>query len=584
MNGYAIFGTECFKCDPTCLTCNGELPTDCMACATSKYFIPSDNPCADCNYTSGQCLECDSTCLTCDGASLNNCLSCKAGRYLENSTCSFVAQEFINAAGDITGVTSQIQSVASSAMPMLLVDRSTSAMILVGFLADVGLYKYLNVPFPENFVSFCEQLEGFDPPNIFQYMDSENGGNNPSSTIGKFEFWEVSATLLDNSSFAIARELFTLGIILGLTILVFLFKEFPKIFDLLCKLRGLFMWNMFLSNYFGDFPDFLLNSMIQMRENYVSSAYTKLSFAFAVIIVSSYAVLLMYLRYILNKRNPLWKKPSQRRHSISSTTKQSEEKWVPIPDSLGILVEDFREKSKFARNFILVMLLETFLQILVIFFFQDNGLTQAILYILIVATFFSLSAWKRPYKSKVNMGIFLVNQGSKIVMGIFGAIFGINDKIEFISADLISLMGLVLMLLILIVMGINLLVSLLLVIMSIYERIQEWRSKCKKEHSKEKSTRSEEMNPKKQNFIEEQSPSSSKFEQSSLDLHMDSNVQAHQPEQNDSQVRFRPAPRLIQPVVILEITQRNNESNGHIRERQIENNSVSEIQMFEQAH
>ena len=562
MNGYAIFGTECFKCDPTCLTCNGELPTDCMACATSKYFIPSDNPCADCNYTSGQCLECDSTCLTCDGASPNNCLSCKAGRYLENSTCLFVAQEFINAAGDINGVTSQIQSITSSAMPVMLAERSTRAIMLVGFLADVGLYKYLNVPFPENFVSFCEEMESFDLPNIFEKLDSENGGNNPSSAIGKFEFWEVSATLLDNSSFTILKLLILLGIILWLTLLIFLFKGFPKIFDLLCKLRDLFMWNTFLSNYFGDFPELLLNSMIQLRENYVSSAYANFSFALAVIIVSSYSVLLLYIRYILNKRNPLWKKPSERHRSKSSITKKSAEKWEKIPDSLGILVEDFREKSRFARNFILMMLLEIFLQILVIFFFQDNGLTQAILYIVIVTAFFSLSAWKRPYKSKVNMAIFLVNQGSKIVMGIFAAIFGINDKIEFISADLISLMGLVLMLLILIVMGINLLVSLLLVLVSIYERIQEWRSKCKKGGSKKKS---EEIKTKKHNFMDEQYPSRlSRLELSSLDLHVELNVRERQHNQKENEEQSRTSPRSKQPLMFRKV-HRKKESKRNIR-------------------
>ena len=200
----------------------------------------------------------------------------------------------------MTAVTSQIQSVASSAMPVMLAERSTSAMILVGFLADAGLYKYLNVPFPENFVSFCEQMESFDLPNIFIDMDSGNRGKNPTSIIGKFQFWGVSATLLDNSSFAIAKELLLLAIILGLNILVFILKGFPKISDKVRKVRTQFMWNVFLSNYFGDFTELLLNSMIQMRKNYVSSAYANFSFALAVIIVSSYALLGLYFRYILN--------------------------------------------------------------------------------------------------------------------------------------------------------------------------------------------------------------------------------------------------------------------------------------------
>ena len=212
-------------------------------------------------------------------------------------------------------------------MPMLLVDRSTSAMILVGFLADVGLYKYLNVPFPENFVSFCEQMDSFDAPNIFERMDSENGGDNPISTIGKFELLEVSATLLDNSSFAIFKLMILLGIILGLNLLVFLLKRFPRISDVLCKVRAQFMWNGFLSNYLGDFPDLLLNSMIQLRENYVSGAYANFSFAMAVIIVSTYAVLAVYFIYILNKRHSQWQIAPDSPHSKSTCAIETGQKW-----------------------------------------------------------------------------------------------------------------------------------------------------------------------------------------------------------------------------------------------------------------
>ena len=439
-------------------------------------------------------------------------------------------------------------------MPVMLVERSTSAMILVGFLADVGLYKYLNVPFPENFVSFCEQMETFDPPNIFKNMDSENGGSNPNSIIGKFKFWEISATLLDNSSFAIAKELILLAIILGLNILVFILKGFPKISDKVRKIRTQFMWNGFLSNYLGDCPELLLNSMIQLRENYVSNAYANFSFALAVIIVSSYTVLAIYFRYILNKRHPRLQTISERRHSITTSTKQSYQKWENVPDSLGILVEDFRENKKFARNFILVMLLETFLQILVIFFFQENGLTQAILYVIIVLGFFFLRAWKRPYKSKLQMGILLLNQGSKVVMGIIATLFGMNDKIQFISSELITLMGLILMLLILIVMGINLVVSFLIVIVSFYKRIQEWRSKRKKQQSN-LQVRKTKMNPKTHYFIDEQSPSS--FERSSLDLAVNPNLQARYRHENGNEERRRHAPRLKKSLKSIEVNRNN---------------------------
>ena len=584
VNGYFVSGTECLPCDSTCLTCNGPSSTDCITCAASTYLVPSNNSCVSCNvnsyFISGtQCLQCDSTCLTCNGASSSSCLSCKTGRYLENSTCLFFAQEIIDAAGDITGITSQMQYVASTVMPVMLVERSTSAMILVGFLADVGLYKYLNVPFPENFVSFCEKMDGFEPPNIFENMDSENGGDNPSSTIGKFEFWEVSATLLDNCSFAIAKELITLAIILGLNILVCLLKGFPKHSEAMRKFRTLFMWNVFLSYYLGDFPDLLLNSMIQLRENYVSSGYANFSFALAVIIVVIYALLAIYFLCILNKRQSQWQiAPDNSPHSKSTDTIQSDLIWRKIPDSLGILVEDFRENQRFARNYVLVMLLESFLQILVIFFFQESGLTQAILYIIIVLGFFLLSAWKRPYKSNLNQAIVLVNQGSKVVMGVFGVIFGINEKTQTISEDQINLLGLGLMILILVVVIINLAISFLILIKSFYETIKEkWISRRKKEHSKTKSSRSKEIETTKQNFVDEPS-STLKLPSSSHNLHASSNKQTHQHDHNSREGRFHLRFEPETPITVNEI-HRPHDSKRITINHNFEENSIDEIQM-----
>lgn len=75
------------------------------------------------------------------------------------------------------------------------------------------------------------------------------------SAIGKFQFWEVSTILLDN------------------------LKGQPR--DKFHKLRGIFMWNVCIaiSYFLGDFPEFLLHSMIQLRENHASSAYARFTLA-----------------------------------------------------------------------------------------------------------------------------------------------------------------------------------------------------------------------------------------------------------------------------------------------------------------
>ena len=407
-------------------------------------------------------------------------------------------------------------------MPVMIVERSTSAMMLVGFLADVGLYKYLNVPFPDNFVSFCEQMEPFAFPNIFANMDTVHGGNNLISTIGKFQFWEVSTVLLDNSCFEITKELMMLAIIAVLNILVLLLKGYPKINDKFRKLRGIFMWNVFLSYFLGDFSELLLHSMVQMRENQVSSAYAHFSLALAIIIVSTYVFLACYFRYILNKRIP---------QGTETPKAQSAEQWDKIPENIGIIVEDFHENSKVARNFILIMLLETFLQICVVFFFQDNGLTQAILYTIIEAVYVIVGVCIRPYKSNLQLVILLMNQSSKVGMGIMAIIFGINEIFQFLTSEWVTLLGFMLTLLIIIVIAMNLAISMLIMIISLYERCKEWRSNRKKDVLKSRS-KSANAVLRGNSFIVDQN--SSHPEDVSLDFQNSSNLKEYKHIQNQS--------------------------------------------------
>jgi uncharacterized membrane protein YfhO len=91
-----------------------------------------------------------------------------------------------------------------------------------------------------------------------------------------------------------------------------------------------------------------------------------------------------------------------------------------------------------------------------------------------------LIAWQKPFKSKVQTGILLLNQTTKILMGIMAILLGANDKSQFISSILISLIGYILIALIMIVVGINLLISIAMIIVSIYKMIKVLKSACKK--------------------------------------------------------------------------------------------------------
>ena len=243
-----------------------------------------------------------------------------------------------------------------------------------------------------------------------------------------------------------------------------IFKGYRRFHGFLNKIRRLFMWNLFLSYFLGDFSELLLNSMIQLRENYVSSAYANLSFAFAVLIVIAYPLLFVYLVYKLNKKYPLQMNAERgRAYRSSPRINHKSPKWAEIPASIGIVVEDFRENNSFTRNFQLILMLESFLQILVVFFPQENRLAQAVIYTIIVVVYTLLSVWH------LQMAILLINLISKAIMGIMTIVFGSNDITRSISQASLDIMGLALVALILLAIGANSLISIIIIVISIYE-------------------------------------------------------------------------------------------------------------------
>jgi hypothetical protein len=74
--------SDCPKCDPSCVLCDGPTDRNCTQCLDSVSFF------------NGQCIDCDESCLTCYGTDSDNCLSCPPGQVLfeyqcftPNSTC-----------------------------------------------------------------------------------------------------------------------------------------------------------------------------------------------------------------------------------------------------------------------------------------------------------------------------------------------------------------------------------------------------------------------------------------------------------------------------------------------------------------
>lgn len=416
-------------------------------------------------------------------------------------------EEIITKTGSTANVAMQVQMVAASLIPFVTGGLSTSAVLLLAFLSEVDIYKYTNVPFPNNFVVFCEQLSTDFIPNPIAPFDDVNEGQNPNSTYGQFQFWGVSMILLDNSAVPIIRVLFALSVILLTVVLTFTLQKWQKIANFFRRVRDVFMWNTFLSFYLGDYTELQLNSMIQLRENIISSRYAYLSLGFSILIVVSYALLLFYLAYVLNRRKKLSRRSPTIKERPSSGLSQSssrnsfriqelpskkslfkiqieEMKWVPVPKCLCIISEDFKEDNRFTRNFFLIMTLQSLLLIFNAFFLQNFGLIQAIIYTVLTLLYFISILWKKPFSSKVQTGMLLFNQAAKIAMGAIAIALGVNERTQTLSQEAVSSMGLALIVLISSVIGINALISVMITLVSTFIEIKKWCAKRKNKNKK----------------------------------------------------------------------------------------------------
>ncbi|KAL4468968.1 hypothetical protein ABPG73_019736 [Tetrahymena malaccensis] len=77
---------QCASCHPTCLTCNGVSPQQCLTCDSSKnrkLDINNSCKCMDGFYedSTNNCTPCHVTCQTCSGGSENDCTNCNSANY-----------------------------------------------------------------------------------------------------------------------------------------------------------------------------------------------------------------------------------------------------------------------------------------------------------------------------------------------------------------------------------------------------------------------------------------------------------------------------------------------------------------------
>ncbi|ELP85989.1 protein serine/threonine kinase, putative [Entamoeba invadens IP1] len=107
ISGYYLTENTCSLCNSTCETCYGSEYNQCNTCVSGKRYLSNGQciECINCKsgscktdgctecvsinyYRNGyNCFPCDSSCESCNGNSSLNCLSCSQGKYIDSNQC-----------------------------------------------------------------------------------------------------------------------------------------------------------------------------------------------------------------------------------------------------------------------------------------------------------------------------------------------------------------------------------------------------------------------------------------------------------------------------------------------------------------
>ena len=162
VSGYFISDTHCFECHPTCLTCNGALPTNCITCAASTYLVSSNNSCVDCNVegyciSGPHCQPCDSACKSCYDVTATGCISCFPGFYLltANNSCTSCKGDpeyYPNGIDQTCSLKTKVQILKFELRdsPQLYLLSFDTPFDLVNSVAEIKLYQISSSAVPPN--------------------------------------------------------------------------------------------------------------------------------------------------------------------------------------------------------------------------------------------------------------------------------------------------------------------------------------------------------------------------------------------------------------------------------------------------
>ena len=431
---YLESGTQtCKLCDASCQTCSGSSATSCLSCYPEKYML--DNSCVSCDVdgyyqdTDTQtCKSCDASCKTCNGPSPTNCLSCYSGKQLNqsnscvNKTSSAPEEsthltELLSNTASVAQAALQVQSATTSILPLLVQGATTTAVLLINFVSDVLLYRYINVQFPNNFIEFCKYLYTNFLPNFYNTFEEQY--NIPDGP-GKFEDYGMSTVILGSCGNTLDREFIALSLIFTLIFMVWVTKKFPRVHSVFKTWRDNHKWNFFLTFFMGDFGELYLFSMLQLKEDRSRSWYAWYGYFISIAFLASYPLLTSYFIYLLNRKVA---------PKVSDEVKVEKQPslWREVPPSVNMISTDLKKDYWLKRNFQLVTLVEHLINDLHYLFLQNYGTFQAVIYTGNTLVFLMLGLIYRPYTSKLQNILYGLNYSMKLVLGILAIYIGLTQ-------------------------------------------------------------------------------------------------------------------------------------------------------------
>ena len=355
-------------------------------------------------------------------------------------------------------------TIVMSVLNIVFALMGSSAMLLIKVLSDIFLFKFINVGFPQNFIDFSAQYigNGFFIPNPFGNIEKDSSLI-PVSSTGQFQPWVISTVYLQNAGSVLTKELICAGMIILGWLAYFAASPSFRFKEHMRKAAHIFYWNVSLCVLFGDFPELMIYTILQITEGTNATTYQRMSIAAMSFMLAIYAIFYARTIYLLNfkkRKQHTYPTANEKTHSEVAANKPSgntlkkdedeqspkklqkksktenqvrEQEPLPIPLNMCIIALDIYQDSFFSRNFVLVLQVHNFLLALVISLIQVSGIVQSLYFVLLHSLLLVYLPTFRPFKNSLQYIIMGMNCIGQLILSVIAALLGSNDRYPSIS-------------------------------------------------------------------------------------------------------------------------------------------------------